>query len=190
MTDATAASSRDALVTTSLEGHVLAWSRGAQALFGWRDHEVIGRDYGVLLHEKHRAVDAQSVAEVAAGHCVRNTMVKQVRQDGTVLACLQTMVPLRDATGRVTAVQRIVFDLSSLQEAERALRRALAQVHDFASPPGDPPARGTLGEARERTRVGYMNVIGGESRRLALLLEQLTDAAGVGARDVEHSAID
>src|SRR5262245_38840874 len=105
------AQARDAVVTTSLAGRVLGWSRGAAALFGWREREILGRPIEELLHEKHRTVDAQTVNEVTTGRCVRDAMVKYVRRDGAVLACLQTALPMRDATGRVSAVVRILFDM-------------------------------------------------------------------------------
>jgi signal transduction histidine kinase len=143
-----------------------------------------------MVHEKHRAVDAQSVAEVAAGHCVRSTIVKQVRSDGTILPCLQTMVPQRDATGRVNAVQRIVFDLSSLQEAERALRRALAQAHDVAERTDDGGGRGALNEELGRTRREYLRVMGSEARRIAALVDELIETASAGALDLEHATVD
>jgi PAS domain S-box-containing protein len=168
----------DALIATSLDGRILSWSRGAQALFGWRENEVVGRPFEDLVHHRHRAIDAQSVAEVAAGKCVRDTIVKQVRNDTAVFACLQTMVPLRDATGRVNAVLRIVFDLSSVQEAERAVRRAVAQVRDAAACAAEPCGRGPVYEERERSRAEYLRAIAAEARRLGGLLDELVAATG------------
>jgi PAS domain S-box-containing protein len=169
---------QDALIATSIDGRILSWSRGAQALFGWREHEAVGRPFTDLIHHRHHAVDAQSVAEVAAGKCVRDTIVKQVRSDAAVFACLQTMVPLRDATGRVNAVLRIVFDLSSVQEAERALRRTLVQVRNAASCAAEPQGRGSVHDERERTRAAYLRAIAAEARRLARLLDELVEATG------------
>jgi PAS domain S-box-containing protein len=186
----------DALVTTSLAGRVLGWSRGAAALFGWREREILGRPLDELLHEKHRAVDAQTVSEAGAGHCVRDTMVKYVRRDGAVLACLQTTIPLRDATGRVTAVVRIIFDLTSLREAERALRRMSAQVAELASGGGaETPAAGSeLARAvrleRERTREQYLRVVEGEARQLGEeLCADLASAAAQALRADEAELV-
>jgi PAS domain S-box-containing protein len=172
---------RDSLIVTSLDGHILSWSRGAEALFGWRESEAIGRPYVQLVDPRHHAIDAQCVAEVAAGHCVRDTIVKQVRSDAAVFSCLQTLVPMRDATGRVTAVQRILFDLSSVQEAARAVRRALTQVREAASCAADPVGRGLVQSERERererTRAEYLKAVTSEAQRLGELLDELVDAA-------------
>lgn len=168
---------RDTLIVTSLDGRILSWSRGAQALFGWREHEAVGRAYSELVDPRHHAIDAQSVAEAAAGHCVRDTIVKQVRGDSAVFSCLQTLVPMRDATGRVIAVQRILFDLSSVQEAARAVRRALVQVRDAASCAAEHSGQGLVHDERERTRAEYLKAVTGEAQSLSELLDELVDAA-------------
>ena len=168
----------DAVIATSLDGRILSWSRGAQALFGWREHEVICRPFDELVDPRHHSVVAQSVAEVVAGKCVRGAIVKQRRNDDAVLYCLQTMVPMRDATGRVSAILRIVFDLSSVQEAERAVRRALAQVRDVAAGGEEPFGRGLIHDERERTRGEYLRAVAAESHRLRGLLDELVAAAG------------
>lgn len=169
-------SPRDALITSSLpdsrdSGRVLGFSRGAQALFGWREREILGRPVAELLHEKHRAIDAQNAAEASRGHCVRDTIVKCVRRDGTVLACLQTLLPMRDLTGRVSSVLRIVFDLTSLREAERAVRRMLAQVNELEQDAAASPVSGSelareVRRERDRTREQFLRIIAGETEAL------------------------
>lgn len=172
---------QDALITTSLDGRVLGWSRGAQALFQWREREILGRSVAELLHEKHRALDAQNLADVAGGATVRDTVIKCARRDGVVLRCLQTMLPLRDAAGRVNGTARMVFDLSALQEAERAIRATVAQVRELAE--GGPPEGAHQGELarevareRERTRQHWLGIVAGEAARIRELLLPL--AAG------------
>ncbi|MSR46671.1 MAG: PAS domain S-box protein [Planctomycetes bacterium] len=187
MAESVALRPQDALVTTSLDGRVLGWSRGAQALFGWKEREILDRPLADLLHEKHQAVDAQNLAEVAGGATVRDTVVKYVRRDQVVLRCLQTMLPLCDMAGRVNGTARLIFDLSALEEAERALRQMVAQVRDLAAPA---PAMGgsellrMVAAERERTRRHYLDIVGGECDRLHELLGELVAelAAAGGAR--------
>src|ERR1700733_4017493 len=40
---------REALVAISLDGHILAWNRGAEAIFGYPRNEAIGQHAGKLL---------------------------------------------------------------------------------------------------------------------------------------------
>jgi PAS domain S-box-containing protein len=185
------------MVTTSLEGRVLGWSRGATVLFGWREREILGRPIAELVHEKHLHNDSQSLGEVATGHCVRDAMVKYVRRDGALLTCVQTMVPVRDATGRVTAATRIVFDLTSLREAERALRRMVAQVADVLAENDEPELVGasdyarTLRAERDRTRRHFLRVVAAEARTLGSelcvgLVAATAPAFAVRALEVEQ----
>ncbi len=187
MDDAAALRPQDALITTALDGRLLGWSRGAQALFGWREREILGRPLAELLHEKHRAVDAQNLSDVSAGATVRDTLLKYVRRDGAILSCLQTMLPLRDAGGRVNGTARLVFDLSAIQEAERALRRMVAQVREIAQGAAGEPAHGggelarALDLERRRTRSAFLDVVGSEAGRLHGLLEELQQETAPGA---------
>lgn len=186
MAEAAVARPQDALITTSLEGRVLGWSRGAQALFHWREREILGRPLAELLHEKHQSIDAQNLAEVASGTTVRDTVVKYVRRDAAVLRCLQTMLPLRDLGGRVNGTARLIFDLSALQEAERALRALTAEVRQLAAA-GSPEGAGhgelarQVARERERTRLHYLDIVGGETARWHELLDQLASAGTAAA---------
>ena len=183
---------QEALVTTALDGRVMGWSRGAQALLGFKEREILGRLLSELVHEKHRAVDAQNQADVAAGATVRDTLVKYVRGDGVVVACLQTMLPLRDAVGRVNGAVRLVFDLSAAQEAERSVRRMAAQLHELARPQGEAAGGGelarTLADERRRSQLRFLEIVRGEAGRLQRLLDELAtaadDAAGPEERDL------
>jgi PAS domain S-box-containing protein len=176
----------DALITTSLDGRVLGWSRGAQALYQWREREIVGRPVGELLHEKHQSLDAQNLADVAAGATVRDTVIKCVRKDGAVLRCLQTMLPLRDAAGRVNGTARMVFDLSALQDAERAIRATVAQVRELAeAAPSGGAQQGEIASEvageRERTRRHWLGIVAGEASRLCELLTPLASGKAEGA---------
>ena len=182
------ACTEDALLTTSLDGRVLGWSRGAQSLFGWREREILGRPLDDLLHEKHRAIDRQTVVDASAGHVVRDTVVKFVRRDAAVLSCLQTTVPLRDMGGRIHAVVRIVFDLTPLQDAERALRRMKLELDAVSgSAPTAPAESGATALAksvraeRDRTRAQYQRSVASEARRIRVLADELAQRAVPGA---------
>jgi len=193
MAEGATAMEQEALVTTALDGRVMGWSRGAQALLGFKEREILGRRLSELVHEKHRAVDAQNQADVAAGATVRDTLVKYVRGDGGVVPCLQTMLPLRDAVGRVNGAVRLVCDLSVAQEAERAVRRLAAQLHELAKPAGGAAGAGelarTLADERRRTRRQFLEIVRGEARRLERRLDELAtaadDAAEAGERDLQ-----
>ena len=182
---------RDALVTTSLDGRVLGWSRGAQALFGWREREILGRPFADLIHEKHRANDAQTVAEAGAGKPARGAEQKFLRRDGAVLACVQTVIPRHDAAGRVRSVIRIVFDLSALKESERALHRMRAQLAELARGAADGGGAQVAGASElsrtvrrevEQTREHFLRVVEGLARELGTHLCSEVATAAADAR--------
>ena len=82
---------------------------------------------------------------------------------------------------RVNGTARLVFDLSSLQEAERALRRMVAQVHELGREAAGPSASSgdlvrTIERERARTRRHFVEIVSGECGRLHELLDALEEA--------------
>jgi diguanylate cyclase (GGDEF)-like protein/PAS domain S-box-containing protein len=58
----------DAFVSTDRDGQVVAWSRQAEALFGWSRQEVLGEELGALIvPERYRALHRAGLAAVAYG---------------------------------------------------------------------------------------------------------------------------
>ncbi len=178
---------RDAIITTSLDGRILFWSPGAKALLGYREREVVGRPIAKILPEKYQRLDLINVEEVTLGHSVRNTMVKHVREDGTTVRCLQTMLPIRDGSQKIVATLRIILDLSSTMDARLALQKSIAQVAELAADPGlnlpvsphsSSSARHYRGE-RVRTIQEYLRVVESETDQLQVLLDELRSKTGI-----------
>jgi diguanylate cyclase (GGDEF)-like protein/PAS domain S-box-containing protein len=58
----------DAFVSTDRDGHVVAWSRQAEEMFGWSRDEVLGRELAALIvPERYRAQHRAGLAAVASG---------------------------------------------------------------------------------------------------------------------------
>lgn len=48
---------QDAILVRDLEGEILFWNKGAERMYGWMSHEVVGRNIGELLYADPKAFE-------------------------------------------------------------------------------------------------------------------------------------
>lgn len=112
------------------EGIVLSWSSAAQRMFGYAAEEIVGKPVTTLIPEELQGEERESMKRLARGEEVRYARTDRVHQDGTRRTVAVTMVPVRDASGRVVEVTRIVRDVSMIQRMEAALRDSEQRFRD------------------------------------------------------------
>jgi PAS domain S-box-containing protein len=107
------------------EWRLVAWSEGAERMFGWRAAEILGKRVKDLrwVHEDDAvAVDALC-ADMIAGQRLRyNHVNRNYRKDGSVIECEWYNSVLRDANGKIISLNSQVLDVTERKRAEEALR--------------------------------------------------------------------
>src|SRR5437870_6787828 len=86
-----------AIYTLDPTSTVQTWNRAAEALYGWRAEEVIGRPLPTI---------AQDMEELR-GEALRGLEATRRRKDGTAVNISLSVAPLHDAAGRVTGILSI-----------------------------------------------------------------------------------
>ncbi|GGJ52328.1 sensor domain-containing diguanylate cyclase [Deinococcus roseus] len=71
----------DAIITTNATGRILTCNQSAQELFGYREHELQGRDFTVLLPEPTRSHYQQNLLEYMQGE-IMNLLDRRVEIQG------------------------------------------------------------------------------------------------------------
>ena len=116
--------SSDAIMLATPDGTILTWNRGAEILFGWSAHEVVGRKATALTVPPDRQAEYQVVLEeLRAGREVRLETVRLDRA-GRRLDVSITATPHVEPPGEVVTISAIVRDVSELRRAEQGQRRA------------------------------------------------------------------
>ncbi|MBE9014266.1 PAS domain S-box protein, partial [Pseudanabaenaceae cyanobacterium LEGE 13415] len=112
-------SSNDAIISTTLEGIVLSWNRGAEKTYGYSRAEAVGRFINTLVSpiitEQRRTIH----------HC----------KDGQAIDVFLTISPVRVSNGNITGQSWIVRDITELRAVERMKDEFVSIVsHELRTP--------------------------------------------------------
>src|SRR5256886_3401512 len=111
-----------AIYTLDPTGSVRTWNRAAEALYGWRAAEVIGRPLPTIAQDMEDHLRLRD--RVLRGEALRGVEVTRGRKDGTSVNISLSVAPLHDAAGRVTGMLSIAADLTELRQLEGQYRQA------------------------------------------------------------------
>jgi PAS domain S-box-containing protein len=120
----------DAIVFSDEHGILRAWNAGATRIFGYTAAEAIGQSLDLIIPENLRARHGAGYAKVmATGHSRYGAgdlmNVPALRKDGTRISVEFSIVPCRDAAGRMIGMGAIMRDVTARYMEQRKLRRAL-----------------------------------------------------------------
>ncbi|MBI3964885.1 MAG: PAS domain S-box protein, partial [Chloroflexi bacterium] len=122
-------SSGDAIITTDLDGRILRWNRGAEAIYGWSRDEAIGAVLPMVPADL--LGDARNLIRDLLAHreTVANYETERIRKDGRRIAVVVTTSVIRNAVGEAVGILGISKDMSAHRQLEEQERR-LALLED------------------------------------------------------------
>lgn len=115
------ASSSDAIISTSLDGMIATWNRGAEVIFGYRPGEVIGQPVAVLAAPGREDEMPVMRERIKRGEQIEHYETVRRRKDGCNIAVSLTISPICDANGWIVGVSKIARDISERKKAEAEL---------------------------------------------------------------------
>ena len=122
---------REALIATDLEGRVIYWGKGAEALYGYSAEEVNGQTIQLSADENWLTASAERRAQVLKTGYWSGRFWKR-RKNGVRFMADTVIFLVRDDTGKPTGMIGIDRDITtSIQNEEKA--RLAAQVFDTTS---------------------------------------------------------
>lgn len=122
-------SSDDAIVSKSLDGHVLSWSAGATRMFGYTAEEIIGKPILIIIPPERHAEEQEILEKIRRGERIDHFETTRITKEGRRIEVSLTISPIRDRRGTVIGASKSARDISAQCRLERtrALHAAIIE---------------------------------------------------------------
>jgi len=116
-------SSNDAIISTNLDGTIATWNRAAEAIFGYRPEEVIGRPVFLLAAPRREDEMPVILDQIKRGQRIQHYETVRRHKNGRQVAISLTVSPIRTDNGRIVGASKIARDITERKQAEAELHR-------------------------------------------------------------------
>jgi PAS domain S-box-containing protein len=113
-------SSEDAIFGVTLDGTIVSWNRGAEAIYGYTPGEIVGRSISVLAPPSGYHEVMATLEKLRLGQTVRCETVR-LTKSGTPIDVSLAISPIRDAADNVTGASTIARDITERSRARAEL---------------------------------------------------------------------
>ena len=126
-------SSDDAIIGKSLDGVVMSWNAGAEAIYGYSESEMVGAPISTLIPPGRDDELPAILEKVAAGHHIQHFETVRRRKDGELIRVSLAISPIHDANGRVVAASTVARDITEAKAKEEDLRRLTRELRAISA---------------------------------------------------------
>jgi len=117
----------DAVIVRDMDNRIVFWGHGAEAMYGWRNDEVLGKDERELLHEQFpEPFDAIEAKLLKDGRWDGEVVHRS--RDGRELMVSAKWALQRDLDDRPLRILSICRDITERKAADAALQRTIAEL--------------------------------------------------------------
>ena len=122
----------EAIVFADRDGVIRLWNSGAEAIFGYKAKEALGKTLDLIipehLRERHWAGYRKVMATGVTKYGRELLAVPGIRKDGTRISLELTVVLPHDPTGELLGAAAIIRDVTARWQWEKALKERLAAL--------------------------------------------------------------
>jgi PAS domain S-box-containing protein len=123
-------SCQDAIVGTTLEGTVVSWNAGAEALYGYTSAEMVGKSVTTLI-PANRPQDFPEISQnVERVERFERFETVRLRKDGSLVEVSLTISPLKDPQGKIIGASSVALDISKRKREEAEWMRLIQELTD------------------------------------------------------------
>jgi two-component system, cell cycle sensor histidine kinase and response regulator CckA len=117
-------SSDEAITSTSLDGIIESWNRGAERMYGYSASEAIGQPLHMLCPPGRSDEISALLEKVKRGEIVEQFESVRIRKDGKQIRIALAVSPIRDASGKIVGAAAISRDITESKQMEEMFRQA------------------------------------------------------------------
>jgi PAS domain S-box-containing protein len=122
----------DAIFSKSPEGRIVSWNRGAQQLFGYSEHEAVGRPVLMLVPDRLADEERRMLAQVRDQKRSALFETLRRRKDGSEVEVSVQLSPILNVAGEVVGESSITRDITESRRRAKELQRSNAELEQFA----------------------------------------------------------
>ena len=174
-------SSDDAIISTSLDGAITSWNRGAERIFGYFAEEVVGKSITILLPPDRSNEEPAILNRVRCGERIDHYETVRQRKDGSLIDISLSVSAIKNKDGEIVGASKISRDITErkrneaqigilAREAEHRAKNMLANV------------LATVHLSRSDTLDGLKHVIEGRIQALANVHTLVVNSGWTGAK--------
>lgn len=115
-------SSSDAIVSKDLNGIIMSWNAGAEAIFGYTADEVIGKPVTILMPPERVDEEPGILRRIRSGERIDHYETVRRRKDGRLINISLNVSPVYDEHGIIVGASKIARDITESKAAEEARR--------------------------------------------------------------------
>ncbi|MDB5863341.1 MAG: hypothetical protein JWO70_1147 [Betaproteobacteria bacterium] len=117
-------SSDDAIVGKDLKGIVTSWNPGAERLFGYPAHDMVGTSITRLIPPERSGEEEHIQSRISRGERIAHFDTVRVTRDGRLIDVSVTISPIRDASGEIVGASKVARDIGERLRTQHALEAA------------------------------------------------------------------
>ncbi len=122
-------SSEDPIFSKTLEGTIQSWNMAATLMFGYTAEEIIGKNISVITPDELEAEETSIIEQIKRGARILHYETFRLKKDGTKLAVVLSISPIRDKFTRIVGASVIARDQLIQVESEKK-KAMLAAIID------------------------------------------------------------
>lgn len=128
-------SSDDAIIGKTLGGIITSWNQGAERMFGYTDHEIIGESIFKMIPEDRRYEEPMIISRLEKGERIDHYETVRRKKDGTLIDVSLTISPIRNKAGEVIGVSKIARDITEQKRDEQRKNDFIGMAsHELKTP--------------------------------------------------------
>ena len=106
------------------------WNPGAEALYGYAQHEIVGQPVRNLCssEDDYKAFEAFATEVAQGGHALTRD-ARRLRKDGSVVEVILCLAPLRNRDGGITGYAAITHDITERKAQEQTRQLLLDELN-------------------------------------------------------------
>ncbi len=115
--------SDDAIIGSIFDGTVTSWNGAAQRIFGYSATEAVGQLISMIAPPERSNEDVEVLEKLKSGEQIKHFETVKIRKDGTYISVLLTASTLKNDSGEIVWIYKVIPDFSEYNQTKESLNK-------------------------------------------------------------------